>query len=124
MCTGCEGRREKKLFLAFHSLWHSYPIKLFGAVHFTLGQNEIGSEITVKFQLSAENQIGFSGKIPSMGAFSMMEGMSSELHCVHGRNVDVMAWARKQGHGGKVGRMGTVSFSGAPLLSGHSSVKG
>lgn len=90
---------------------------------FTLGQNEIGSEIAVKFQLDAEIQIGFSGKIPSTGAFSVMGGMSSEAHCMQGRNVDVIAWAGEQGHGGKVGRTRTVSFLGASQLSSHSSVK-
>lgn len=98
--------------MAFHFLWHSYPIKLFGAVCFTPGQNEIGSEIAMKFQLNAEIQIGFSGNIPSMGAFSVMGGMSLEPHRVQGRNVDMMARVGEQGHSGKVGRTITVSFWG------------
>lgn len=51
---GLEGRRwkeggGKKLFLAFNFLLHSCPIKLFGAVRLTPGQDKTGSEIAEKF---------------------------------------------------------------------------
>lgn len=55
LCEYWLGRQEvkrgrgEKLFLAFSILWHACPIKLFGTVRLTPGQNKTRSEMAEKF---------------------------------------------------------------------------